>query len=80
MKNIPKVVQEGFQGCIDQDFNPDEVYMYGIEMYETGLKRGLITTGVIGIGLGIYLGVRSYIVNKKLKKIDDDLDYIKRWK
>ncbi len=64
-RKIPQVVQEGFQYCIDQDFNPDEVYCYGIDMYNAGLKRGALCALGSVIILGIAGGIGRYIADRQ---------------
>ena len=43
MFRIPEeVLKEGFQEVIDQDFNPDIVKCFGMDMWEDGCKFGLL--------------------------------------
>lgn len=69
MFKIPEeVLKEGFQEVIDQDFNPDIVKCFGIDMWNDGFKSGILmgVAATAGMTLGIYLG--NKIANKHITK------------
>lgn len=56
-----KLVKEGFESCIEQDFNPDFVHCYGLDCLDIGHDIGLLK--------GFSLGVISFIAGIKISKI-----------
>lgn len=75
MFKIPDaVLKEGFQEVIDQDFNPDIVKCFGMDMWGDGCKFGLRmgVAATAGTMLGIYLGGK---IADKLFKKPEEPDY-----
>ena len=69
MFRIPEeVLKEGFQEVIDQDFNPDIVKCFGVDMWNDGFKSSILmgVAATAGMTLGIYLG--NKIANKHITK------------
>ncbi len=60
-KNPDAVLKEGFQEVIDQDFNPDIVKCFAMDMWEDGCKFGLLMGAACAAGttLGVYLGGKA---------------------
>lgn len=81
MFKIPDaVLKEGFQEVIDQDFNPDIVKCFGMDMWEGGCKFGLLMGAACAAGtmLGIYLGgklAKKHISKRKseFNKMADEM-------
>lgn len=72
MFRIPEeVLKEGFQEVIDQDFNPDIVKCFGIDMWNDGFKSGILmgVAATAGMTLGIYLG--NKIADRIFKKPEE---------
>ncbi len=71
-----KEFQEGFQAVIDQDFNPDFVQLFGMDMYEYGFQKGLCygVAGVSAIGIGVFIGIKlkNVITKKYFNKSDKE--------
>lgn len=62
MFKIPEeVLKEGFQEVIDQDFNPDIVKCFGIDMWNDGFKFGILMGAACTAGtmIGMYLGKKT---------------------
>ncbi len=72
-----KEFKEGFQAVIDQDFNPDFVELFGIDMFEYGFQKGLGygIAGVFTIGAGFFIGkkLENYVKKKYFNKPDKEL-------
>ena len=68
--------KEGFQAVIDQDFNPDFVQLFGMDMFEYGFQKGLGygVAGISAIGIGVFIGVKlkNVITKKYFNKPDKE--------
>lgn len=68
------VFKEGFDAVIEQDFNPDFVQLFGMDMFESGFETGL-KYGVIGscaIAAGYFLGKKlEKVISKHFRKNEE---------